>query len=153
MNFTGMLKDGTLGNKTILITGGGTGLGKSMGSYILELGGKLVITSRKLESIQKTADEFNKKYPNSVLAITGDVRNVDDMEKLFKASSKYVIIYSSNTNTQFNSPTKHFKNRKFTKWVNEKQPDFKLIKFIKNKYPYKKLKKGSLSDFFIYQKL
>ena len=78
---------------------------------------------------------------------------IDYMEKLFKASSKYVIIYSSNTNTQFNSPTKHFKNRKFTKWVNEKQPDFKLIKFIKNKYPYKKLNGGSLSNFFIYQKL
>ena len=33
MNFTGMLKEGTLANKTILITGGGTGLGKAMGKY------------------------------------------------------------------------------------------------------------------------
>ena len=33
MNFTGMLKEGTLSGKTILITGGGTGLGKSMGKY------------------------------------------------------------------------------------------------------------------------
>ena len=31
MNITGMMKDGALTDKTILITGGGTGLGKSMG--------------------------------------------------------------------------------------------------------------------------
>ena len=32
MNFDGMMKDGTLQDKIILITGGGTGLGKSMGA-------------------------------------------------------------------------------------------------------------------------
>ena len=37
MKFTGMLKDGALKNKTILITGGGTGLGKSMGKYFKRL--------------------------------------------------------------------------------------------------------------------
>ena len=47
MNFTGMLKEGTLENKVILITGGGTGLGKSMGKYFMELGAHLIITSRK----------------------------------------------------------------------------------------------------------
>ena len=33
-----MLKSGSLTGKTIIITGGGTGLGKSMGKYFLELG-------------------------------------------------------------------------------------------------------------------
>ncbi len=47
MNFTGMLKEGTLQDKVILITGGGTGLGKSMGKYFMELGANLIITSRK----------------------------------------------------------------------------------------------------------
>ena len=46
-NMEGMLKDGSLKGKTIIITGGGTGLGKSMGKYMLELGANLVITSRK----------------------------------------------------------------------------------------------------------
>ena len=46
MNFTGMLKENTLKEKVILITGGGTGLGKSMGAYFMELGANLIITSR-----------------------------------------------------------------------------------------------------------
>ena len=76
------------------------------------------------------------------------------MEKLFNASTKYVIIYSSNTNNQINPSIKHFKNRRFTDWINENKINFRLIKLIKNKYSYKKLKtKGSVSDFFIYEKL
>ncbi|HRG09178.1 MAG TPA: short-chain dehydrogenase, partial [Cyclobacteriaceae bacterium] len=43
----GMLKPDSLKGKTIIITGGGTGLGKSMGKYMLQLGANLVITSRK----------------------------------------------------------------------------------------------------------
>ena len=52
----GMLKPDYLKGKTIIVTGGGTGLGKSMGKYFLELGANLVITSRKLEVLQNTAD-------------------------------------------------------------------------------------------------
>lgn len=48
-----MLRDDALKGKTIVITGGGTGLGKAMGTYFLKLGANLVITSRKLEVLQK----------------------------------------------------------------------------------------------------
>ena len=53
-----MLRDGALKGKTIIITGGGTGLGKSMGTYFLKLGANLVITSRKLEVLTQTAAEM-----------------------------------------------------------------------------------------------
>ena len=49
----GMFKPGAFKGKTIVITGGGTGLGKSMGKYLLELGANLVITSRKKEVLEK----------------------------------------------------------------------------------------------------
>ncbi|HCM74915.1 MAG TPA: short-chain dehydrogenase, partial [Cytophagales bacterium] len=65
----GMLKDGALKNKTIIITGGGTGLGRSMGKYMLELGANLVITSRKEEVLQKTAEELSKQTGGQVLPI------------------------------------------------------------------------------------
>ena len=55
---TGMLKDDTLKDKVILITGGGTGLGRSMGNYFLKLGAKLIISSRKIDVLKKTADEM-----------------------------------------------------------------------------------------------
>ena len=61
MSFTGMLKEGSLQDKVILITGGGTGLGKSMGKYFMELGANLIITSRK----QHVLDELDA-YSNLV---------------------------------------------------------------------------------------
>jgi len=53
-----MLKDNALKGKTIVVTGGGTGLGKAMSTYFLELGANVVITSRKLDVLQKTAAEL-----------------------------------------------------------------------------------------------
>ena len=61
---TGMLKEDALKGKTILVTGGGTGLGKSMGAYFMELGADLIITSRRQEVIDQTAQEFEEKYPS-----------------------------------------------------------------------------------------
>ena len=54
MNINGMLPKDTFKDKVVLITGGGTGLGKSIGKYILELGGKLIITSRKMDALNAT---------------------------------------------------------------------------------------------------
>ena len=69
MNIKKMLPTDTFKDKVILITGGGTGLGKSIGKHILELGGKIIITSRRNKVIEKTANEFNELYPNSTLHI------------------------------------------------------------------------------------
>ena len=63
-----MLKSGSLTGKTIIITGGGTGLGKSMGKYFLELGANLVITSRKIDVLQNTANELMRESGGKVLA-------------------------------------------------------------------------------------
>ena len=46
-----MLKEGALDGQVIVVTGGGSGLGKSMSTYFLELGAKVVITSRNLEKL------------------------------------------------------------------------------------------------------
>ena len=81
MNFTGMLRDGALSEKTILITGGGTGLGKSMGKYFMELGSNLIITSRKQEVLDSTAQEFSE-FSGNVLPIAGDVRKEKDVQKI-----------------------------------------------------------------------
>tara|TARA_B100000029_G_scaffold402391_1_gene401876 strand:+ start:578 stop:1438 length:861 start_codon:yes stop_codon:yes gene_type:complete len=79
-----MLKNDSFKDKTILITGGGTGLGKSIGEYLLSLGASLIITSRKIDVIEKTQNDFNKIYPNKVLAIAGDVRKIEDVELVIK---------------------------------------------------------------------
>ena len=38
MNLNGMLKENSLKNKTILVTGGASGLGKSMAKYLIRIG-------------------------------------------------------------------------------------------------------------------
>ena len=85
MNFTGMLKEGSLQDKVILITGGGTGLGKSMGKYFMELGANLIITSRKQDVLDETAKEF-ANYSGDILPITGDVRNEKEVEQVIQSS-------------------------------------------------------------------
>ena len=57
MKFDGMLKEGTLKDKVIIVTGGGTGLGYSMSKYFLELGASVVITS-KCDALRVDSDAF-----------------------------------------------------------------------------------------------
>lgn len=84
MNYTeGMLREGSLKGKNILITGGGTGLGRAMGEYFLELGANLVITSRKLEVLEETAKEMMAKSGGKVIPVVCDVREIDQVEAMW----------------------------------------------------------------------
>ncbi|MDX5420394.1 MAG: short-chain dehydrogenase, partial [Hymenobacteraceae bacterium] len=47
-----MLKEGALEGKTIIVTGGGTGLGRSKVKYFLELGDNAVICIRKQDVLE-----------------------------------------------------------------------------------------------------
>ena len=103
-----MLRDNALKGKTILITGGGTGLGYSMGKYFLELGANLVITSRKIDVIQEAADKLMAETGGQVLAVQGDVRKYDQVENVLnKAIEKFgtVDVLVNNAAGNFVSPT------------------------------------------------
>ena len=76
-----MFEADLLKDKNIIITGGGTGLGKSMGMRFGELGAKIVITSRKQEVLDETAKEM-KSAGISVLPIAGDVRNPEEVDRV-----------------------------------------------------------------------
>ncbi len=84
-----MFKENLLKDKTIIITGGGTGLGKSMATRMSELGAKIVITSRKQEVLDQTAKEITEKTGNPVLPIAGDVRNYDDIQRVLNTSIEH----------------------------------------------------------------
>lgn len=109
MNFTdGMLKEGSLKGKNILITGGGTGLGRSMGEYFLELGANLVITSRKLDVLQETAKEMMAKKGGEVLALSCDVRDIAQVESMWSESvARFgeIHVVLNNAAGNFISPT------------------------------------------------
>jgi len=69
-----------LQSKRILITGGGTGLGKGMAARFVELGATVYICGRREEVLKTTAGELKAKGP--IHAIPCDVRQVDAVEKM-----------------------------------------------------------------------
>lgn len=112
-----MLKDDALKGKTIVVTGGGTGLGKAMGTYFLKLGANLVITSRKLEVLQKTALEMEADTGGKVLAVQCDVRDAAQVEDvLAETLTKFgnVDILVNNAAGNFISPTERLSANAFS---------------------------------------
>src|ERR1700758_1013848 len=69
--------------KRILITGGGTGLGKGMAGRFLELGATVYICGRRQEVLQATASELRSKGP--IHAIPCDVRDLDSVEQMIES--------------------------------------------------------------------
>lgn len=85
-----MLRDDALSGKTILVTGGGTGLGRAMSTYFLKLGANVVITSRKMDVLLKTAAEMEQEAAPSnkggakVLAVQCDVRKPEEVDEVLR---------------------------------------------------------------------
>lgn len=114
---TGMLRDDAFKGKTIIITGGGTGLGRAMGTYFLKLGANLVITSRKLDVLQKTASEMEAETGGKVLPVACDVRNYDEIEDMLqKAIEAFGSVNAlvNNAAGNFISPTERLSANAFS---------------------------------------
>jgi NAD(P)-dependent dehydrogenase (short-subunit alcohol dehydrogenase family) len=112
-----MLRDDALKGKTIVVTGGGTGLGKAMGTYFLKLGANLVITSRKLEVLEKTAAEMAAETGGQVLAVQCDVRDYEQVEQvLAKTLAKFGQVDGllNNAAGNFISPTERLSANAFS---------------------------------------
>jgi NAD(P)-dependent dehydrogenase (short-subunit alcohol dehydrogenase family) len=133
-----------LKGKNILITGGGTGLGRAMGEYFLELGANLVITSRKLEVLEETAKEMMAKSGGKVIPVVCDVREIEQVEAMWaKCIAAFGQIHGvlNNAAGNFISPTERLSANAFNTvldivlkgtsqvtltagkhWIAEKQP-------------------------------
>lgn len=112
----GMLAPGSLKDKTIIVTGGGTGLGKSMGKYFLELGANLVITSRKVDVLNASAAELQQQTGGHVLAVQADVRKYEEIEQVIaKTEGRFgrVDVVVNNAAGNFISPTERLSHRAF----------------------------------------
>ena len=111
-----MLPRESLKDKTIIITGGGSGLGRSMGEYFLRLGANLVIASRKMEKLEKAAGEMVESNGGEVLPVACDVREYSEVEAMIeKAVNKFgqVDVLLNNAAGNFISPTERLSHRAF----------------------------------------
>ncbi len=80
-----MFRNDLLHNKRILITGGGTGLGKGMAQRFLELGAEVYICGRREEVLKNTAAELATATGGRIHPIPCDVRSLDAVEAMIDA--------------------------------------------------------------------
>lgn len=117
MDFTKkMLRDDALKGKTIIVTGGGSGLGKAMTKYFMELGANVAITSRNLEKLQNTAKELENETGGKCFAVQCDVRHYDQVENMRDEVLKEfgsIDVLLNNAAGNFISPTERLSANAF----------------------------------------
>ena len=147
-----MLRDNALKGKNIVVTGGGSGLGKAMSRYFLELGAKVAITSRNIDKLKNTAKELGAETGGVCLPIQCDVRHYDQVEQVLSEVLKSfgeVDVLLNNAAGNFISPTERLSANAFdtiidivlkgTKnctlafgkhWIKSKQKNTKVLNIV-----------------------
>ena len=110
-----MFKNDLLKGKRILVTGGGTGLGKEMASHYAEHGADLYICGRREGVLKETADQLVSDYGVNVSYESLDIRaskDVDDyIQRIFDAGPLDGLV--NNAAGNFISPTKDLSHKGF----------------------------------------
>jgi len=106
----------------------------------------------------KLVDEFTNESAELTLSLDVIYHLVEDdtfskyMDRLFSSSTKFVIVYASNTDQQRPGQSPHVRHRHFTKWITSEKTDWNLMQHIPNKYPYNgNDDTGTNADFFIFK--
>src|SRR5205809_652295 len=104
-----MFKENHLNGKRILITGGGTGLGKEIAGRYLELGAELWLAGRRGGGLEDTAKELMAKHGGRVRTLSVDIRDaaaVDAMVQRIWDEGGPLTGLVNNAAGNFISPTK-----------------------------------------------
>jgi hypothetical protein len=73
------------------------------------------------------------------------------MQDVFAAAARFVVIYSDNEEAP--RDMLHVRHRKFSNWIDQNRPDWRLKRHIPNKFPWEaETERGSFADFWIYEK-
>ena len=109
-----MFQPDLLKDKVIVITGGGTGLGRSMGERFLQLGAKLAITSRRESVLREAADQMMAACGGEVFVWPCDVRDPEAVDAMFGAIWEHfgaIDVLVNNAAGNFTSPTERLSHR------------------------------------------
>ena len=109
-----MFKDDLLEDKVVLVTGGGTGLGRSMCERFLALGARVAISSRRQEVLDKAAQEMMDATGGEVFTTTVDVRDPEQVTAMIDAVEDHfghIDVLLNNAAGNFISPTERLSHR------------------------------------------
>lgn len=115
-NLQPMLPAQSLAGKNIVVTGGGTGLGKSMTRMLLQAGANVMITSRKQEVLEATTAELSGLGSGRIGWAVCDVRKMDEVEQVLnKAWDEFGMVngWLNNAAGNFISPTERLSHKAF----------------------------------------
>jgi len=79
-----MLRDGELRDRVALVTGGGTGLGRTIALELARLGASVAVMGRRREPLEETVAEIG----TNAAAVPGDVRDADQVAAAFDAAEE-----------------------------------------------------------------
>lgn len=109
-----MFQPDLLKDKVILVTGGGTGLGRAMSERFLQLGARVVIAGRRESVLQAAACEMMGTYGGEVFTIPCDIRDPASVEAMFETlGQRYgaIDVLVNNAAGNFASPTERLSHR------------------------------------------
>jgi len=78
----------TLAGKTVLITGGGKGIGREIAFLFGKSGYNVAITGRELKALESTAERLSKDQ-NQVLPLVGDVTSIGDCQHVIDQTLRH----------------------------------------------------------------
>jgi NAD(P)-dependent dehydrogenase (short-subunit alcohol dehydrogenase family) len=97
-----MFRTDLLRGKKALVTGGGTGLGKSIAKRYLELGAEVVICGRRAEVLEATVNELSEATGGKASFASCDIRNSDAveamMEQIWQAGPLDILVNNAAAN-------------------------------------------------------
>jgi NAD(P)-dependent dehydrogenase (short-subunit alcohol dehydrogenase family) len=111
-----MLRDNALAGKTIIVTGGGTGLGRAMTTYFCSWAPTSPSPAASWTCWRKTANELREQTGGRVLAIACDVRKYDEVENMLERTIQEfggVDVLLNNAAGNFISPTERLSHKAF----------------------------------------
>ncbi len=110
-----IFRDDAMKGERILVTGGGTGLGRSMTEAFMRLGAHCIIWGRRGGVLEETADELRKSTGGTCDAMSVDIRNgaaIDEaMEQIFGGGPLTGLV--NNAAGNFVSPTERLSPNAF----------------------------------------
>jgi SAM-dependent methyltransferase len=85
-----------------------------------------------------------------IFHLVEDAIFVSYMHALFAHATRFVLVYSSNLESDWSSP--HVRHRRFTDYVADCRPEWRLLAHVPNRYPFdpERPDATSFADFFVY---